>query len=99
MFTVLSSGKDSFQFLVQYVDEAVIKGTKYQLGIFNFEIAESGRQVNVTYHNDDNVTHSVVENVPGKIVIQAEKDNITQKLELKGDRVEALGLNTINIFV
>ncbi len=69
------------------------------MGIFKFDILENGDRVNVTLHNAEDVTYSIMETTSSKIVIQAEKNRDIQTLELMGDRVEAVALNSINIFV
>lgn len=98
-FTVERSGPNSIRFVVQYVGAAVIKERKYQLGIIHFDIVAVGDRVNVTLDYPEDAAYSVMETTSNKIVIKVEKNGDIQTLQLKGDRIDAVGLNSINIFV
>ncbi|XP_037033371.1 uncharacterized protein LOC119072296 [Bradysia coprophila] len=98
-FTIKSSGTNSIQFVVEYVGSSVINGSDYQLGKIKFNTETSTNKVNVTLHEADDIIYSAEAFTPDKIIIQAESNGTTQRLELRGERVEAVHLNSYNIFV
>jgi len=98
--TIQRSGENSIQFVIEYVGATVIKATEYKLGIIEFRIVEDIHNFKVTLTLQDvvDIVYSIVDTQPSKIIIQAEKNGIIQTLELKGERVDALSLNSLNIF-
>lgn len=96
---VHSGGINNIQFFIEYVGPAVINGQKYQLGIINFDVVMSTDKVNVTLNEANDIIFSVPSITSNKVVIQADKNGVTETLELRGERVNTVGLNSINIFV
>jgi hypothetical protein len=77
-------------FNVEYVQSAKINGSSYQLGNYNFDVAEGSDTARVTLQGG-----SVTDSTSNRIVIQGQGND---SLELIGQRVEILGANSFNIY-